>query len=85
MLTYLAEPVRPLLGSLLRVLSPDEILASNRSSIVQGAAVDVLPRAEVTGLKPALARWRAQLADIAPEATLARCAAQGIHLLCPGD
>ena len=41
-LTYLAEPADPVLGGLLRVLSPGQVLASIRSGTIPAGAADAL-------------------------------------------
>ena len=50
------------------------------------ACVDAsLDQAQVTGVRRSLARWRAQLAGISPDAGIAAAERDGIRLLCPGD
>jgi DNA processing protein len=85
MLTYLAEPADPVLGGLLQVLAPDHVLACIRAGAIPAGAAGALDDAQAAGLRPALARWRAQLPAIPPDAGLAAHAAQGIALVCPGD
>jgi DNA processing protein len=84
-LTYLAQAADPLLGGLLPVLHPADVLAGIRSGALPAAAAATLDTAQEARLRPALARWRARLAGIPADAGLARHAANGIHLLCPGD
>ena len=60
-LTYVAEPADPVLGHLLQVLNPAEVLASIRSGTVPARAARALGQAQAAGLRPALARWRSQL------------------------
>jgi DNA processing protein len=83
-LTYLAEPADPLLGPLLQVLDPAGVLASIRSGTVPARAADALDPAQISRLRPALARWRAQLAAI-PADGLAAAERDGMRLVCPGD
>jgi len=84
-LTYLAEPADPALGRLLQVLSPVEVLASIESGTVPARAARAMGRAQAAGLRPALARWRSRLACVPAGAALARHAAGGIRLVCPGE
>jgi hypothetical protein len=84
-LTYLAEPADPVLGFLLRVLAPDRVLACIRAGAIPAGAADVLDDVRAAGLRPALARWRAQLPAIPPDAGLAAHAARDITLVCPGE
>jgi len=84
-LTYLGEPVDPVLGCLLQVLSPAEVLASIRSGTVPGRAARAMGHAQAAGLRPTLARWRSQLPRVPVGAALARHAAGGIRLICPGE
>jgi DNA processing protein len=84
-LTYLAEPADPALGGLLQALGPVEVLASIRSGAIPARAARAMDQAQTAGLRPALARWRAQLPRVAADAALARHAAGGIRLICPGE
>jgi hypothetical protein len=52
-LTYLAQPADPLLGGLLRVLDPADVLAGIKSGALPAAAVATLNAAEEAG------DWRA--------------------------
>ncbi|HUY47598.1 MAG TPA: DNA-processing protein DprA [Streptosporangiaceae bacterium] len=81
-LTYLAEPANPILGALLQVLPPDEVVAAIRSGNIPAAR---LAETQAARIRPMLAGWRAQLASVPPDAGVAQHAANGIHLLCPGD
>ncbi len=60
-LTYVAEPADPVLGHLLQVLSPAEVLASIRSGTSPARAVTAMdqaqPSREVTGAGHQLASW----------------------------
>ena len=84
-LTYLAEPADPALGALLQVLSPAEVLASIRSGTIPARAARAMDQAQAAGLRPALARWQSQLPRVPAGAALARHAAGGIRLICPGE
>ncbi len=84
-LTYLAEPADPVLGRLLQVLGPVEVLASIRSGAIPAHAATAINQAQVTRLRPALVRWRSRLGRVPAGAALARHAAGGIRLVCPGE
>jgi DNA processing protein len=84
-LTYLAEPADPVLGHLLQVLSPVEVLASIESGTVPARAARAMDQAQGSGLQPALARWQSQLPRVPADTALARHAADGIRLVCPGE
>ena len=84
-LTYLAEPADPVLGRLLQVLSPAEVLASIRSGTIPARAARAMDQAQAAGLRPALARWQSELPRVPAGAALARHAADGIRLICPGE
>ena len=84
-LTYLAEPADPALGHLLQVLSPAEVLASIRSGTIPVRAARTMNQTQTAGLRPALARWQSQLPRVPAGAALARHAADGIRLICPGE
>jgi DNA processing protein len=83
-LTRLAEPAHPLLGALLQLLPPAEVLAAIRFGTLPAAA-DALDPDQVTGLRPALARWQARLPAIHAATDMAKYAACGIRLVCPGE
>jgi DNA processing protein len=84
-LTYLAEPADPLLGVLLRVLTPAGVLALIRSGSVRAHVTAELDHAQIAQLWPTLDRWRAQLPAIPPDGGLAAAERDGIQLVCPGD
>jgi DNA processing protein len=84
-LTYVAEPADPVLGHLLQVLSPVEVLISIRSGTISVRAVRAMGHAQAAGLRPALARWRSRLPRVPAGAALARHAASGTLLVCPGE
>jgi DNA processing protein len=85
MLTYVAEPADPVSGHLLQVLSPVEVLVSIRSGTVPARAARAMNQAQAAGIRPALARWRSRLPRVPASAALARHAARGIRLICPGE
>lgn len=85
MLTYLAEPADPLLGALLRVLTPAGVLALIRSGSVRAHVTAELDQAQVSRLWPMLDRWRARLPVIPADGGLAAAERDGIQLVCPGD
>jgi len=84
-LTYLAEPADPVLGGLLQAMSPAQVLASIRSGIIPARAARAMNHAQAALLRTALGRWRSQLPRIPAGAALARHAAAGIRLICPGE
>jgi DNA processing protein len=84
-LTYLAEPADPLLGTLLRLLDPASVLAAIRSGTIPARAAAELDQAQAPRLRPALARWRAQLPAIPADGGLAAAERDDIRLVCPGD
>ena len=57
-LTYLAQPADPLLGSLLRLHDPADLLARIRSGTLPTAAAATLDAAQETRIRPALTRWQ---------------------------
>ena len=84
-LTCLAEPADPLMGRLLRVLTPAGVLAMIRSGSVRAHVTAELDQAQVARLWPMLDRWRAQLPVIPADGGLAAAQRGGIRLLCPGE
>ena len=84
-LTFLAQAADPLLGGLLRVLDPTDVVAGIRSGTLPAAAAAALDAVQQARVRPALARWQARLARIPADAGLTRHAANGVHLVCPGD
>ncbi|MGH3409153.1 MAG: DNA-processing protein DprA [Streptosporangiaceae bacterium] len=83
-LTYLAEPADPMLGDLLQVLAPAEVLAAIGSGSVPADSAGGLAPYRASRLASALARWRDRLPGI-PSDALDRHAGRGIRLVCPGD
>jgi len=84
-LTCLTEPADPLLGGLLQVSDPGEILAMVRSGRVPADVPGQLSPGQQARLGPGLASWREKLATIPSLPGLEELEARGIHLLCPGD
>jgi DNA processing protein len=81
-LTRLAEPADPVLGSILQVLSPGQVLDSIRSGTI---SVTVSPGEPAAVLRAALARWRARLPAVAPDGGIAAAERAGVRLVCPGE
>lgn len=92
-LSWLAEPGDVQLAALLRVYSPDAIVAALAAGTwpPSGAAGPAAsPRREapgpaIPGLDRALGRWTARLGDLPTQLTLDGWERAGIRLLCPGD
>jgi DNA processing protein len=81
-LTYLAEPGDPVLGTLLDMYGPTEVLTVIKTgllpSVASGSAQEMLIRS--------LERWRLRLPELPPEQNLIGDACRrGIRLICPGD
>ena len=85
MLTYLAPPADPLLGVLLEITSPDQVLAVIRAGSLPAEVVRCLPAAQAARADSALARWHDRLPFLPPDAGLDIHAQRGISLICPGD
>jgi DNA processing protein len=84
-LTYLAEPAHPLLGSLLQVLDPVQVLVCIQTGTLLPAAANLQQDVQPDRLTQALAQWRTQLAALPPDAGLPACQATGTTLVCPGE
>lgn len=76
MLSFLAEPGDPVLGSLLRVMSPADLLVHLRSGSDQ---------APMSAARRSLARWRSRLAEVPPPGRLGVWEQSGYRLAGPGD
>ena len=79
-LTHLAGTGSPLMGSLLAAVSPTDALAAVRT-----IAIPAVLAGQIPGLRPALARWHEQLANVPDDGGLAQADVAGITLVCPGD
>lgn len=92
-LSYLAAPGDPVLGPLLRVTSPAQVLSVVRSGCRNPGSVLARDRGQAAGqpvVSPvaadrAVARWRDRLADVPPPARLAAWDRGGYRLICPGE
>jgi DNA processing protein len=83
-LGFLTEPGDVVLGALLRVLTPAEILAA--LSAGDGSSLGPLSGCrEIPGLGRAVERWRARRALLPTEARLTAWEQSGLRLICPGD
>ena len=85
-LTYLAEPGDPVLGALLEIGAPAEVLAA----IKAGARPRTGPGcgdspASRAALDRALGRWRVRLPGLPDDEGIAGACRDGIRLTCPGD
>lgn len=84
-LTYLAEPGDPLMGSLLQVTDPCGVMAAIQSGTMPNAISRRLTPARQARIGPGLTRWQMRLAVLPAAPRLEEFEAQGIHLVCPGD
>jgi len=88
-LTYLAEPGDPVLGALLAVCDPAEVLAAIKADtppeVSQIGLAGQIGRASRAALGRALARWRVRLPKLPADAGIADASRDGIRLVCPGD
>ena len=85
-LTYLAEPGDPVLGALLEIGEPAELLAAIRAGMLPGtgtAGGDSPARRRA--LDRAHARQRIRLPDLPGDAATEETCRDGIRLACPGD
>ena len=84
-LTYLAEPGDPVLGALLEICEPAEVLAAIKADQVPAPAYrHIAPAAARRAvLAQALGRWRLRLPDL-PYDIAATCG-NNIRLVCPSD
>jgi DNA processing protein len=85
-LTYLAEPADPVLGALLGICEPQEVLAAIKADMLPGIGPGCgdSPKTRAT-LERALGRWRVRLPELPSEADIARACRDGIRLICPAD
>jgi DNA processing protein len=88
-LTYLAEPGDPVLGALLAVCDPAEVLAVIKADtppeVSQAGLAHQIGRSSRAALGRALARWRVRLPKLPADAGIADASRDGIRLVCPGD
>lgn len=83
-LAFIADPGDPVLGALLRLCSPAEIVAAVSSARDPGAALPAVSR-DVPGLDRAIPRWQARLDQVPQAGRLAAWHRGGLRLVCPGD
>ncbi|HUA29125.1 MAG TPA: DNA-processing protein DprA [Streptosporangiaceae bacterium] len=84
MLSFLAEPGEPALGSLLRCCGPGDVVAAVMSGDEPRATLSAAAAA-LPGLTRAFKRWRSRLGRLPSAAMQAAWERDGIRLLCPGD
>jgi DNA processing protein len=85
-LTYLAEPGDPVLGALLEVCEPAEILAAIKAGTLPGTGPGGGDRpARRRALEAALGRWRVRLPWLPEDGGIAAACRDGIRLVCPAD
>jgi DNA processing protein len=80
-LTWIAEPGDQVMGALLRVCDPAEVV----SALIEGRAPRLSDVAGIRRLERALPKWAARLGDVPPEPALDRWRRIGIRLIIPGD
>jgi len=83
-LSFLAKPGDPVMGAALRTRSARELLALVTGADAHGEAL-LADRAEDSGLRRALPRWRDRLAEVPSTARLAAWQDSGMRLLVPAD
>jgi hypothetical protein len=83
-LTFLAEPVDPVLGALIRLTDPVYALRCINDATVPAGIADDLGQ-PATVLQRALNLWRSRLSHAPGAASLAEHGRRGVRLLCPGD
>jgi DNA processing protein len=83
-LTFTADPADPVLGALLRLAEPAEILNWIDAGQIPAHVAGYLHRTDRT-LGGTLRRWHSQLRDAPDAAGLAQYEQDGIRLLCPDD
>ena len=96
-LTYLAEPGDPVLGALLQVSTPADLVAAvaaRRLPAVPARCWDAIrgtgrpggrSRADTARLEHAFGTWRTRLGSVPAEMDLAGFHRDGIRLVCPGE
>jgi DNA processing protein len=85
-LTYLAEPGDPVLGALLEICDPAEVVAAIKADMLPGTGPGCgdTPASRAV-LTRALARWRARLPGLPADAEITSACRDDIRLVCPGD
>jgi DNA processing protein len=85
-LTYLAEPGDPVLGALLEICEPAEVLAAIKSDMLPGTGPGCGDSpASRRALERALACWRIRLPGLPGDGDIAAACRDGIRLICPAD
>jgi DNA processing protein len=99
-LSCVADPGDPVLGALLRVSSPAEVLAAicagrapepgpgqpgQAAGPEQELGPEQQPGGPARGLSRALERWAARLGSVPTDSRIAAWRRAGIRIICPGD
>ena len=85
-LTYLAEPGDPVLGALLEICEPAEVLAAIKSDMLPGIGPGCGDGpARRRALQSALSRWRVRLPWLPDDEQITATCRDGIRLICPAD
>lgn len=79
-LTHVADPGDPVMGALLAVLPPAEVVAALTRGRFPGRALAAVP-----ALDRAVPRWAARLGGAPAEPLLDAWRGEGIRLVCPGE
>lgn len=83
-LTYVAEPGDPVMGALLSVCAPAEIVAALGEGRMPVAG-PIRSSGHDAALRRALPRWAARLGEVPAPGVLDAWRQEGIRLVCPGD
>jgi DNA processing protein len=85
-LAYLAEPGDPVLGALLGIYEPAEVLAAITADMLPGTGPGCGGNpASRKALERALGRWRVRLPALPSDEDIAGACREGIRLVGPGD
>ena len=85
-LAYLAEPGDPVLGALLEICEPAEVLAAIKADMLPGIGPGCHDSpARRRALESALGRWRIRLSWLPDDEHIAAACRDGIRLICPTD
>jgi DNA processing protein len=85
-LTYLAEPGDPVLGALLEICEPAEVLGSIKAGTLPGTGLGGGDSpARRRALEAALSRWRIRLPWLPSDEQVEAACRDGIRLICPAD